>query len=191
MNVEKMRSFIIKFFFYCIIIGLFYFVLKYAMPLLMPFLLAFLFAFLLKPIVRSISAKSGINKRTVSILTMLVFYILLFTLIAVVGTRIVVMVRNMFYGLPSLYSNVIAPSIMDMQNKLELAIEAINPDYSKMLGGLGDSLLAAMSSLVSSISASSVSTITSAAASLPTMLVNIIITIVASFFLASDYDKVV
>lgn len=191
MNVEKMRAFIIKFIFYCIIIGIVFFVFKYAMPLLMPFLLAFLFAFLLKPIVRKIANKTGSNKKTVSILTMLVFYILLCTLIAVVGTRVVVLVRDVFYSLPSLYTNVIAPAMMEIQTKLEAIMSAVNPDYSAMLSGVGDSLLSAMSSLVTSVSASSVSSLSHVAASVPNMFVNLIITIVASFFLAADYDKIV
>lgn len=46
MQIEKMRAFIIRVLFYCIILGLAYAVLKYALPFLMPFLVAFLIAFM-------------------------------------------------------------------------------------------------------------------------------------------------
>ena len=62
MQIEKMRAFIIRVLFYCIILGLAYAVLKSALPFLMPFLVAFLIAFILKPVINWVTQKD-VHKR--------------------------------------------------------------------------------------------------------------------------------
>lgn len=61
MQIEKMRAFIIRVLFYCIILGLAYAVLKYALPFLMPFLVAFLIAFILKPVINWVTQKQSLG----------------------------------------------------------------------------------------------------------------------------------
>lgn len=48
MEVERMRAFLIKFFYYTLIVAIAYCALKFVVPFFMPFVLAFLIAFLLK-----------------------------------------------------------------------------------------------------------------------------------------------
>ena len=92
-----MRTFIIKFLYYCIIFGLIFAVVKFALPVLGPFLAAFFIAFLLKPVINFFTQRTGKKRRTVAILTLIAFYILFVTLLIVVGTRIVVLVRDGLY----------------------------------------------------------------------------------------------
>ena len=61
LQIEKMRAFIIRVLFYCIILGLAYAVLKYALPFLMPFLVAFLIAFILKPVINWVTQKQSLG----------------------------------------------------------------------------------------------------------------------------------
>ena len=60
---KKMRAFIIRVLFYCIILGLAYAVLKYALPFLMPFLVAFLIAFILKPVINWVTQKTKLGRK--------------------------------------------------------------------------------------------------------------------------------
>ncbi|MEG0179156.1 MAG: sporulation integral membrane protein YtvI, partial [Oscillospiraceae bacterium] len=95
-NVEKMRAFIIKFVFYTIILGLIYLGTKYVLPFLTPFIFGFFFAFILKPIINWIVSKAHINRKPVSVLVLIVFYFVVGTLLTVLGTRVVVMLRDVF-----------------------------------------------------------------------------------------------
>ena len=190
MQVEHMRAFIIKFVFYCIIAGLVFVAFKYVMPILMPFVLGFLFAFLLKPIISWVSEKSKLRRGPVAVFTLLVFYVLLATLFIVLGTRIVVLVRNIFYDLPAFYKSVLEPALFSVQDSIERTVISLNPDLLSSIETIGQSLAKSLSGLVTGISTGMIGWATGVASSLPTMFVNIIITIVVSFFCVVDYYKI-
>lgn len=65
MQIEKMRAFIIRFVFYCIVFGLGFVSLRYALPFLMPFLMAYFFAFLLKPVIRWVEEKTPLKRLSI------------------------------------------------------------------------------------------------------------------------------
>ena len=111
MQIEKMRAFIIRVLFYCIILGLAYAVLKYALPFLMPFLVAFLIAFILKPVINWVTQKTKLGRKPVSVLLLIAFYVLAAALITVLGTRLVIFCRDIFYALPQVYDTVVAPAL--------------------------------------------------------------------------------
>ena len=190
MQVERMRAFIIKFVFYCIIAGLVFVALKYVMPILMPFVLGFFFAFLLKPLIDWVTVKSRVKRAPVAVFTLLVFYVIMATLCIVLGTRIVVLIRDVFYGLPTFYQTVLEPAIFSIQDSIERTFVAINPSLLVSIESIGESLAKSLSGLVSGISTRMLSWATGVAGSLPTMFVNIIITIVVSFFCVVDYYKI-
>lgn len=190
MQVERMRAFIIRFCYYCLILGLVFVVVRYAVPLLMPFLLAFLVAFLLKPVIYGIARRTGLQRKPVAILTLIAFYILMLTALIVLGTRVVVLLRDAFYALPNIYETVVAPALGSLQDVLESAVGALNPQMLETVDDWGQEISSALGGLVSSVSTSAVTALAGAATGAPGMLVNTIITIVASFFLVADYEVV-
>ena len=115
LQIEKMRAFIIRVLFYCIILGLAYAVLKYALPFLMPFLVAFLIAFILKPVINWVTQKTKLGRKPVSVLLLIAFYVLAAALITVLGTRLVIFCRDIFYALPQVYDTVVAPALNSLQ----------------------------------------------------------------------------
>ena len=190
MQTERMRAFIIKFLYYCIILGLVYVIVRYAVPVLMPFLLAFLVAFILKPVINHLSKRTGLNRRTVSILTLIGFYVLLVAALIILGTRIVVLLRDAFYMLPSIYETVVAPALESLQNVIENAVRALNPQMLEAVDDFGQELNSALGSLITSFSTAAVGALAGAATGAPGKLVDTIITIVASFFCVVDYYKI-
>ena len=189
-RVEKMRAFIIKFVYYCILLGIVFVAFKYAFPVLSPFLLAFLLAFVLKPVINLITKKTQIKRRTVAILTLCVFYILFLTLLIVVGTRLVILAKDGFYALPGIYASVIEPALTSVQAFIVDIVKNLNPEALSMVTEISTHLNSALSSFVTTFSASAVSAIGSAAGALPGTLVNTIMMVVASFFCVVDYYKI-
>lgn len=191
MSVEKMRAFIIKVVFYCMIAGIVFLSIKYAFPVLKPFFIGFFFAFLLKPLVNWVTQKSGIKRRVVAILTLIVFYLILATAFTILGTRIVILVKDLFYGLPPFYKSVIEPALFAMQRNIEHMISLLNPTLLSAFESMGDSIASSLYSAVTTISTSALSWATGFAGSLPSAFINVIITIVTSFFCVVDYYKII
>ncbi|MEG1069184.1 MAG: sporulation integral membrane protein YtvI [Ruthenibacterium sp.] len=190
MSVEKMRAFIIKVVFYCMIAGIVFLSVKYALPILKPFIIGFFFAFLLKPLVNWITKKSGIKRRVVAVLTLIVFYLVLVAAFTILGTRIVVLVKDLFDGLPEFYKSVMEPTLFAVQGNIEHMISLLNPTLLSAFESLGDSIAKTLYSAVTTISTSALGWATGFASSLPSAFINVVITIVTSFFCVVDYYKI-
>lgn len=187
MSVEKMRSFIIRFVFICLILGLTYFVLKYLMPMLMPFLVAFLFAFLLQPLITWIERKTKAPRKVIAVLTLIGFYAVLITLAVLMGTQAVVAVRDGFSALPRFYAETLEPALIQVQNSIEDFVRNVNPDLPATLSSFGNSLTESLSSLVTGVSRTAIGGVTGFATQVPFVFAKCIIGIIASFFLVTDY----
>ena len=190
MSTEKMRNFIIRFVFYCIIIGLIFIVLKYVVPILLPFMVGFLIAFFLKPVINKISDKTQKSRRVVAILTLIVFYILLSTLLIVLGSKAVIFLSDPFKMLPTVYANVIDPALTSVQDILLQFMQGFDESTRDVIASIGESMNDGLGDLIAAISSAALSIATNAASSLPAFLVNFLITIIASFFCVVDYYKI-
>lgn len=190
MSVEKMRAFIIKFIFYCLILGIGYVCLKYVLPLLMPFLIGLLFAFVLQPAIRWISAKCGIRHKVVAILLMIVFYVILAAITIVLGSRVAVLLRELVAMIPDVYNNVLQPALISLQNALENLVEAVDPSFGQSVENLGDTLMSTLSNGITTLSGWALEYVTSFATSLPSTFVKILMTIISSFFFVADYNMI-
>lgn len=190
MSVEKMRAFLIKFCFYGVICIMAFLALKYAVPFLMPFFLAFLIAFLLKPLIAWVTEKTKISRKTAAVLLLIAFYVLAGSLITVIGSRIIVICRDLFYALPRVYASAIAPALDNMQQTLEYWVATLNPTLMDFVETAGESLASSLTSIVSAVSSGALGLITNAASSLPSFLVKFFITIIASFFFTADYFQI-
>lgn len=184
-----MRAFLIRFLFYAAILGLSYAALKYALPFLMPFLAAFFIAFLLQPLVHRITKKARLNRRAVSVLLLLAFYILAGSLVTIVGTRVIIFCRDIFYALPQVYTAMIAPALDALGKTLEGWAEAMNPTLAGAVEHIGGSLSDSLFAIVSAVSAGALELVTVAAGSVPSFFVKFFLTIVSSFFFVADYSK--
>lgn len=187
MSVEKMRAFIIKFVFYGIITALIYVILKYVFPFLTPFLLAFLIAFLLKPLINLLAEKTKVKRKIVAVGILIVFYVLAISLLTVLGTRLVIGAKDLFGQLPDFYGSVVEPNLILAQDKLADLFRNLDPGLQTWLESMGDSLMTGLNDTIKNISVSALGVAGSMAGSLPNFLVQLIITIVASFFFMVDY----
>lgn len=190
MSVEKMRAFIIKFIFYCLILGLGYVCLKHVLPLLMPFLIGLLFAFVLQPPIRWISSKCGIRRKVVAVLLMIVFYVILSAITIVLGSRVAVLLRELAGMIPDVYNDVLQPALLSLQDAFERLVVAVDPSFGQSVENLGDTLMSTLSSGIATLSGWVLEYVTSFATSLPSTFVKILMTIISSFFFVADYDMI-
>ena len=184
---EKMKDFLIRFLFYSVILLLAYAVLKYALPFLTPFFVAFCIALLLKPLINWAAQRTKLSRKSVAVLLLITFYILVGLLLAVAGTRIVLFFRDLFYLLPRLYDTVLAPALGEVQATIEGWVATLDPALTDGFARAGESLSDALTAIVSGLSGWALGLVTGAAGSVPAFLVKFFITIIASFFFVSDY----
>lgn len=189
-KTERMRKFIIKFLYYAIWVAILYCLLKYALPLFMPFILAFFIAFLLKPLINWISKKSGLGRRAVAIIILTLFYLIIGTLLALLGTKLVVYLGNWFARLPDYYRNTIEPNLTAFSNSFDETIRMLDPTLLSFYEMANESISRAASNIVSSISSGAINLFGNVAGSVPWIIVGFVLTIIASYFLAVDYYRI-
>ena len=196
MHIEKRRAFIINFTYFLILAVIALFVLKYAMPLLSPFVVAAIIAFLLRRPIRFVCRKTGLRDKPVALITVALFFCTIGVLMALIAIKLFSSLAQFVGTLPTLYANHLAQPLaafFDGLDRLFSQFEFLQSDAALIsaLQELETQLIQAISSLVSGISGAAMSFVSSVATSLPGLLVAVIFTIVASFFITADYEKMV
>lgn len=187
MNLEKQKAFIIRFVFIVLILGLSYVSIQYFLPILMPFVIGFIVAAVFRPLIDVIEEKTHIKRSVVSIVILLFFYGIIIYLVIVFGAKVVSSLKDIFYQLPGLYMNTIEPALANITENFLLGIPEIEYYLEDILNNISDSAFA----FISNASTTVVGSITGFASSIPSLLITVIFTIVATFFFTIDYHPIV
>ena len=191
MTTEKKRKVIIDIV-YIVLIGLsIYVVLKYFIPLILPFVIGFAIAYVLKPLIRKIQKATKIPVKFVSFFTIIFFYALFIILLSWFGVEIFNYLKSVFQTLPNLYKNVLYPWLQDGLNNILLMAEKLDPVIYKSIMEYNNDLLKSIGDLISNISVFSVAWISSYANRVPSILINVLLTVISSFFFTMDYQRIV
>ena len=186
MDIQKQKSFIIKFLFYAILMVLLYGLLKYGIPLLMPFLLGLAVALILKPLIRLISTKLGGYRRTVAVILLLVFYALLGLFLVFCGSKLIDFLQMAFARLPSTYEHTLEPALNAFLDKIRAAFPGMNPSLMEGFANANESI----ATLITTFSSKAAEMITGIAGGIPGLLVKLLFMIVSSVFFTVDYPKI-
>lgn len=206
--VKKRKNLLINCIFFIGIVALYYIVIKFAFWTLAPFVIAVIIAIALQKPVRFISKKTKIKKGIVAAVAVLLIIALLISAIVLVGYRIVVEFRGFgeyivkrLSDLPSLVKSVenwMLRRIAFLPDGLEKTAKAAISEFSDKLlleTAAEESAIAAESSSKSSFDISMLATplggILSTAKQIPSILIAVLISIIASLFITCDYDKYV
>lgn len=187
MNLEKQRAFIIRFIFIVLILGLTYVSIKHLLPLLMPFVIGFVVAVVFRPLIDKIEKKTHIKRSFVSIVILLFFYAVVIFLFMILGAKVFSFLKDLFYQLPNLYVKTIEPALTGITEGFLFSFPEVEYYLEDILSSISDSVF----SFISNASTTVVSAITGFAGSIPSLLVTVIFTIVATFFFTIDYHPIV
>ena len=190
MTYEYKKHFLVNFFYYGILLVLAVMAAKYGWKYLTPFVIAFIVAFLLKPIVNRINVYLKIKRSIAAIICVLGFYAVTVALLTLVGIQLGLLVRNLFWALPDYYNNQIAPLVEHLINQFKILIVNIDPTVKRVAEEYSVAALEEIGNAISSFSASALSHIASFAASIPSLFIQTLITIIASVFISLDYYEI-
>ena len=190
MNIETQKRFLIRIGFWAVVILLVILCLKYVLPFLLPFVVAFLIAALLNRPIMFLAEKMNGKRVVPAILMTLLFYVAAAALFSLLGLRVFMFVWETVRALPQLYRNTLEPALETMFSSFEVYLDELDPAVVTALTDNMNSALGSLGSFVTNASVRIISYISGIAAAVPGSFLNVIITIIVTFFLAIDYPKV-
>jgi len=185
---ERKKKFIVNTLYIVLIVLIVYILFKYALGLVSPFIFAFGFAYLLKKPSRFVAQKLRLPKKLVAVIFVLVFYLTIGIILSLSGIKIIAVVTDIISGLPLLYEEQLAPFLVNRFDAIEAAIFRLDPALVTMITEGFDQFVNSIGDNISKISLSLVGTISGVATSLPGILIRILIMMISTFFIASDYE---
>ena len=201
---ERKRKIIINIFYYAIILGLFYFFMRYAFGIFLPFIVAVIIAAILQKPINTLTKRFRGKKGIISTILVLVFVGLVATFIIFVGAQMVSAVKS-FASFLSQKIESLPDFINTIQDWFYKVIAFLPDSAENVIHNAIDSVVAKLSSFAASSEVSSVKTsslpsfdfsslsapisgIWSIAKGIPSILISIVISIIATCFVAADYD---
>lgn len=188
--MEMKKRFVINAAFYAIIAALVVVGWKYLLPILMPFIIGFAVASLVQiPMKRLRLSKPG-HRKGAAIGLCVVFYGLLVGLLIVFFAKVIGEMGNFAANVPDLFYEHVYPFIWIVGDQLQLILEPIDLNLAQLVNEVGRTLAEKLAQMATEVSAWAVKTVASGAVSIPGALLQIVITVVASFYIAADYQTV-
>ncbi|MBO7361583.1 MAG: AI-2E family transporter [Clostridia bacterium] len=126
----KRRKFIVDIIYLVIIIGLSVLFVRYALPALVSFIIAFLVTLILRPILRFFTDKCGFNRRTMSLIIVLLFYATIGVAAFFLFASIVNWGSSVVSRIPEFYRTSIAPGLSSALDKVGDLIEEIGSKFN-------------------------------------------------------------
>lgn len=190
MPYEKKKKFIVNILFYTIIAAIAIFIIKYVLGWIMPFVVAFAVSAIIVPAANKISQKFNISKKFASCFAAFIFYCFAVGLIILVGFGLYTALKNLFFDIPYIYENDIAPTFAFIMSSLQNFLMDIDPALSSSLQEFTTSFAQNFGSTVSGISVNAISWLSSYITKVPYFVAAVFISVIATFFIASDYENI-
>ena len=189
MQIEKYRKFLITFAYFAVLALLAFVVLRYALPMLSPFVIGFIIAYALRRPIRFLHRRLSIPHKLAAIVMVLLCYGILGLLLALLGIRAVSWITSFVSTLPWLYQNYAMPFFTEVMANLEQLFRNLDPNVLATLNSISTQALQSVGEALSKLSVTVVGMASGVASALPSFFIKLVLTIISSFFIAMDYDK--
>lgn len=189
-NTETRRKTIINIVYWVLVLGLIYFAITKGLSYVMPFLLGFVIAMIVKPAIDWMERKLHMKRRLSSTIAVAFFYIVIGGLLTVLGVVIVNQVTGFFANFDTFYNEQILPAIQQVSDLIRFDWSVFDPEIADILQTAYDSIGKALMSAVDSLTDTVVQWGRGTVTALPGFFVNMLFTIVSTFFIASDYYNI-
>lgn len=189
--MEMKKNFVINAAFYAILAGLVLAAYRYILPILMPFVIGFCVASIVQIPLRKFKYDNTALRRWMATLLCVAFYALVVTLLILFGAKVVTEIGNLVGSLPDLFRDHMYPFFVYVAGRVMEILGPLDPSLAEWIIALGKDIAATIGQFATDVSAGAVRIVASGAASVPSAIVTVIVTVVSSFFIAADYRLVV
>ncbi len=200
-------SFLVNIAYWAVIVAIVYLVFKYLVNLLMPFFLALIFAAVARPVAVFLSReyrykknaagervavrrRVRMNRTVAGIISVILLFLIVLGLLIILFVQLADTVADLAAGIPGLYYAKVLPGITEFFAKVEELAGRIDESLLEMVQSAVPNILSSVGSTVTEASAKVVGWIASVASRLPGMLLSTIICLIATVFIAVDFDKI-
>lgn len=188
---QKQQRFLVGIAFWAVIIALVYLVFKYLIHLLMPFFLALIFAMITRPAVRFLVNKCRFRGGFAAVVVTFLFFAIIGSLVILLVFELIGAIGDLFSMLPNLYRDTIEPGLQNLFVEIQALAERFDLDILATIETAGPEILSALGGTVSSLSGTVVGWVSGLVGKLPRFFVSLLICIIATFFMAVDYTRMV
>lgn len=188
--MELKHKFITNAFFYGIIAALALAAYKYLLPILAPFIIGFAVAWLVQLPLRRLSVKYPKWRKPLSAALCVVVYVAVGGLLALLGAKLYSQVAQFVMSLPGIFEDTLLPTFIALGDKLELALAPIDPALVTFVIDAGEALIARMGQIATDLSAWAVKVVANGAVGVPGLIIQIVLTVVSTFYIAGDYELI-
>ena len=211
METQKSRdpkvTFLINLAYWAAILLIIYFVFRYCLRILTPIAIALALAAVVRPLARFLSRetkyvkneagervlvrrKFHMNQTLAGVLSVLVLYLILAGVIVLVISRVADSAVRLAAGAPAFYENSVVPGINRLYERILALSARVDDSVVATVQASLPNLISSIGSAVTSFSARLVSWLTSLATRLPSIMLNTLITMIATVFIAVDFDRI-
>lgn len=189
--MEKKRELLLNAACILLAVGVCYVVAHYLAPVCMPFLIAFIFAYVIHKLSQNIGRYIKIPIKILNVGISVLFFGILAVIIVFLGGYIFSSLAQLIIDLPGLYQNEFLPWINGIIEGLDQRYQLMDQPFFETLEASFAQWSSEMGSFITDVSVSAMRIVSGYATGLPSAIIQIVITVVATFFMASDYEKIV
>lgn len=189
-TMEAKKKFIVNCLFYGLILFIVVVLGKYVLPIMTPFIIAFCVSGLMEFLTKRMGFKREKLRRLFSLGFCGVLYAVVFTLFALVSAKIVSEAVDLITAIPSFFTNYLMPLINRGADYLETVIKPYDMHLATMVDELAASMIKTIGQFVTDFSGKALVWVTNSATSIPGAIVQVIITVISTFFMVLDFEKV-
>ena len=186
MTTDARKKFLVDFAFWGVIIAIVYVAVSLLSSYLLPFVIGILVSFLVQKPVKAICKKTKISKGPLTIVFVVGLYLLFVAVIVLLSYLIYSWLSSLVKVLPTLMPDLIE-FMGEINQTLTQLLKDLPSTVTAYINSLPTKLLGAVESLGISLSNAALDFATN----IPSYLITIIVTIVASCYIAYDYDKII
>lgn len=207
MDIERKKKFILNIIYWILVLALFYVALKYFINLIMPFFIAVILAALSRPLAKLLASPNKkirtseggeyvvprsvrITEKFAAIISVFLLFLVIFGLITLICVRIVDSGVDLVEKIPSVYYESVAPALETLLDRAEAWASRIDDSVLAMVESSAANIVGTIGSKVTELSGRLILAISSIAGKLPGFLLNMIICLIATVFIAVDIDGI-
>lgn len=159
------------------------------LSLFMPFVLALFMAWLLNPIIKLVQRRLAIPRNVLSLLLLLLLFAVVGGLLTILIYNIVIETKALLLNWESIWNYTLKPAISGIEIFFSDLFAALPAQVASVANGALDELVAWLHNNVPAMVSRMGSAAGNFAFSLPALVVAIVIFIMATFFISSDYPR--
>jgi sporulation integral membrane protein YtvI len=190
-QIKTRLNFIINVLFIGIVVALVYLGFQYVIAWVLPFLLAFIIVSMVHPLMRLIKKRLRFKQEVVSIIVMILIYLVVAVLLFVIAMQVFFLARDGIAFLPSYFEESALPTLNRLFDSAMAYINALPEAWQEQITGITDQIMTSLQDAVIGLSRQGVGFFSGMASRVPSFLIGFVFTIMLSFFISMQYEKVV